>query len=107
MTTYRSLNSVPVVPGDARPTTWVSQQVGDLTIVIKAERPDDLDAALSMTGVIRAIEKGPQSHAERRSRGWRVPVWAMACIVFGSPLMVLGLFANRPVSAAIHWWLST
>lgn len=59
---------------------------------------------LTITGVIRAVSEGPQTHAEGRSRDRRVPVWAVACIVFGSPLMVLGCLATDPV-ARVVWEL--
>lgn len=72
---------------------------------VVTERIPDPSEYLTMTGVMRAIEKGPQMHHKRRGRGWRVPVWAVACIVFGSPLAVLGCLATRPVAEAIYWWI--
>lgn len=46
---------------------------------------------VTMTGVFEALEKGPQSHAERRNRDGRVPVWALVCLFVGFVLVGLSM----------------
>jgi hypothetical protein len=52
---------------------------------------------LTWTGVMEAIQKP----AERRTAVPRVPVWALAAIVWGIALIGLGLCLNQPVSILI------
>lgn len=65
--------SVPIIPGDG----------------------------LSFTGVIRAIENAPQSHAKRRARGGPVPVRYVACVFAGLVLTAIGLLLRDSVALMI------
>lgn len=56
------------------------------------------DNALTVTGVIRAIVKDPETHAEDRTGIPRVPVWSLAAIVSGLVLMAIGWVLNDPVA---------
>lgn len=47
------------------------------------------------------VMEGPQIVAEPRSIVPRVPVWALACIVSGLVLAMLGLVLNGPVARAV------
>lgn len=62
---------------------------------------DTLAEGLSWTGVMRAIEKGPEIAAEPRSAVPRVPVWSLASIVSGAVLMAVGWLMNDPVSRMV------
>jgi hypothetical protein len=70
---------------------------------VYSSHPDDtLTGALSMTGVIRAIEKGPQSHAEGRMGAPWVPAWTLAVIMLGVVLMAIGFLLNEPITWVIY-----
>jgi len=64
--------------------------------------PDRSQPVLSLTGVIDAVQSGPQSHAAGRSLVPRVPVGPMVLIVAGLALMGLGLMMNAQVSWLIY-----
>jgi hypothetical protein len=59
------------------------------------------DAGVSVTGIMRALDKGAEMPAERPSRVPRVPVWSVACVFAGSVLMAFGWMLNSPVSRLI------
>jgi len=44
---------------------------------------------VTITGLIRAVDKGPQSHRADRARSRRVPVWSIACVFVGVVLMAV------------------
>lgn len=54
---------------------------------------------LTYTGVMRAIEEGPEMAAEPSAR---VPAWSLLAIVVGCVLMALGWMLNDPVSYLIY-----
>lgn len=56
---------------------------------------------LTMTGVIRAVEKGPESHAEGRNRPTWAPMWALVLVFVGGVLAALGLLFQDPVARMI------
>jgi hypothetical protein len=62
-------------------------------------RPDDVT---TVTGVIRALNKAPQTHADARTGIPRVPVWSVACVFLGSVLMGFGFLMNQPVAQAVY-----
>ena len=67
-------------------------------------RPDQQLTAwgLSFTGVMDAIEKGPQSHAKGQTDAPWVPAWALLRIFAGLVLMAVGWLLNDPVSHLIY-----
>lgn len=70
---------------------------------VYSSHPDDtLTGALSMTGVIRAIEKAPQSHAKGRGDRPAIPVWTLAIIMLGVVLMAIGFLLNESIAWAIY-----
>lgn len=75
--------------------------ISDAYVFDSQELPSH-DDALSFTGVMEAIEKGPQSHAKPRSAGPGVPLWAVALIVAGLALMAFGWLMNDEVSLTIY-----
>lgn len=90
--------SVPVVPGDLHDFSLGDAYVISQPIPRPEELPVDvLEGGLSWTGVMRAIEKGPQSHAEGRNPDGRVPVRYVVLVFVGLLLTGLGL---------VGWWLS-
>jgi hypothetical protein len=60
--------------------------------ILTGEIPPPTDY-VTMTGLMDAVSNGPQSHAVRRGRGGRVPVWALACVMLGTVLIGLSLAA--------------
>lgn len=54
---------------------------------------------LSFTGVMRAIEKGPEDISEARSP---IPAWTLVAVMAGSVLMALGWMLNGPVSRMMY-----
>jgi hypothetical protein len=56
---------------------------------------------LTMTGVIRAINEAPQSHAKRRNGDPWVPMWTLVLIFAGGVLAALGLVFQDPVARLI------
>lgn len=104
----------PVVPGpfDDAPTMMM---VGEITCsdghTVLVPQPVEWTRietriaqhmGLSFTGVMDAIEKGPQTHAERRSARPPMPVWPVVLIVAGLALVAFGLLMNGPVSMLIY-----
>lgn len=88
----------PVVRG-----RYTGEDTEVLTVVIprEPEAEDTLAGGLSWTGVIEAIEKGPESHAEPRTWRGPVPVWPMVLVFLGAVLMAFGFVLNEPVSRAL------
>lgn len=78
---------VPVIPGPDVPNV------------------DTLAGGLTWTGVMRAIEEAPESHAEPRSGVPRVPVWSVASVFLGLVLMAVGFVLNAEVAAFV-WGLT-
>lgn len=113
MTDYYAKSYVPVVPGDLHDFRGeirledayvVSQDVSVLqphvvTYLTDAETPprDVLEGGLSWTGVMEAVGKGPQSHAEGRNHDGRVPVRYVVLVFLG--LVLTGL-------ALVGFWLA-
>lgn len=60
---------------------------------------------LTMTGIMEALEKAPQSHAEARTARRGVPVWAVACLWLGTVLVALGLLLTDQVAWMVWSWL--
>ena len=81
-----------------QPVRWEPTQVDATTVVL---RPVPRTDALTVTGVMRAVEKGPSSVVERPSRVPRVPVWSLASIVSGAVLMAIGWLMNDPVARMV------
>jgi hypothetical protein len=100
ITTYRSRNLPPifrledayVFTGEIPPPTVVQAYIPPV---------DTLGDGLSWTGVMNALDKGPEMPAERPSRVPRVPVWSVACVFSGSVLMAVGWMLNEPVARLI------
>lgn len=66
---------------------------------------DSQDIPLSMTGVMEALEKAPQSHAGRRTMFADTPVWAVTCLWAGIVLVALGLLLTDQVAWVVWSWL--
>lgn len=92
MTTYGK-PVVPVVPGPEAyrlsDTYVISQPIPHPEVYTPPV--DTLAGGLSWTGVMEAISEGPQSHAEGRNHGPRVPGWALVCLFAGMALIGLAL----------------
>lgn len=108
MTTYSSKPPV-VVPGyepfnltDVYVLSGEIQPHAEVMRTIPVDPTDTASWGLSWTGVMDAIEKAPQSHAEARSARPPVPVWPVAMIVAGLALMAIGWMLNGPVSLLIY-----
>jgi hypothetical protein len=57
---------------------------------------------VTVSGVVRAFDKEPQSHAKGRTSLPRVPVGAVALIVLGLTLMAIGFLMNEPLAWLIY-----
>ena len=53
---------------------------------------------VTVSGVVRAFDKEPQSHAKGRTSLPRVPVGAVALIMLGLALMAVGFLMNEPLA---------
>jgi hypothetical protein len=84
--------------GDGRTHLVPVRQPGDWQS-FPADR-DPLDG-LTITGVIRAVNEGPESHAEPRLGDGRVPVRYVVLLFLGLVLMGFGLAAD-PIGALIY-----
>jgi hypothetical protein len=93
-TTY-SQKHIPVIPGDIGLPTDAYIYTGPIpdhaTVQAYVPTTDTLAGGLSWTGVMDAIEKGPQSHAEASAADRGMPVWALACVFGGLVLMALAM----------------
>jgi hypothetical protein len=63
---------------------------------------DTSEWGLSFTGVMDALDKAPQSHAEGRTGEPAAPVWAIAMIFAGLVLMAIGWLLNDPITQLIY-----
>ena len=64
--------------------------------------PDRSVDVTTVTGVIRALGRGPESHRDVRTGIPRVPVWSVACVFLGSVLMGCGFLMNQPVAHMVY-----
>jgi hypothetical protein len=83
----------------------LSQEIPPHAEVMRSVPADPTDTStwgLTFTGVMDAIEKGPQSHAEGRTGVPGVPVWALGMVFAGLVLMAIGFLLNEPVSMLIY-----
>lgn len=80
------------------PTMWLMGEIDDTTQVI----PQPVHVDLSITGVMRAIDKGAEMPVERPSVVPRVPVWAVASVALGMVLMAFGLVLQDPLAMAVY-----
>jgi hypothetical protein len=91
------------------PTMWPMGEIhhadGTTQLIPQPVRWDERtrvnDDGLTVTGVVRAIDKASQMPAERRSAVPRVPLWSLACIACGLVLVAIGLVARDPVARAV------
>jgi hypothetical protein len=99
---------VPVIPGRE-----ITYQVSALTdsYVITQDIPtapaapiDTLAGGLSWTGVMRAIEEAPQSHAKGRTDRRGTPAWALVCLWLGLALIGLTLVLWSLILPALRVW---
>lgn len=60
---------------------------------------------VTMTGVIRALDKHPESHRAPSAGIPRVPAWALASVFFGAVLIGVGFLMNQPVAHLVYWML--
>jgi len=108
MTTYDT-RKPPVIPGP-EPFTLedayvISGALPDHHDVMRSITVDPCNTSswgLSFTGVMEALEKAPQSHAEGRTDAPGAPVWAIAMIFAGLVLMAIGWLLNDPIAQLIY-----
>jgi hypothetical protein len=74
-------------------------RAGEVTVPVTDVRQDPRDY-VTMTGVLEAFDKQPQSHRDARAGVGRVPLWALTCVFVGLALIGAGL-AAQPIALAV------